>query len=120
MAGGVARPYLYSAVDLRCVTGMLEVSVITKMRSRQREFEPDPVPAVHSVRKDFAMERNHKMPRDMVADMNSPVYTGKADCLTCRKAQAHRGSSVVSIIGRIVSHHKMVLNYDSTDSVRWE
>jgi hypothetical protein len=57
------HPYLLPAVELACVTGMLEVRVIAKMCGRECEFEPDPVPAVRSVREDFAMERNHKMRR---------------------------------------------------------
>lgn len=73
---------------------MLEVSVIAKTRSGHREFEPDPVPAVDSVREDLAMERNQKMPRDMVVGMNSPVYAGKKNSLTCGQTQAHRESSL--------------------------
>jgi hypothetical protein len=64
-------------VDLGRVAGTLEVSVVAKMRSGQREFEPDPVPAVYSVREDLAMERNDRMRQDMVVGVNSPVIRRK-------------------------------------------
>jgi hypothetical protein len=76
-------------LDSGFVGGTLEVSVIAKMRSGQREFEPDPVPAVHSVREDVSMERNYKMRRDMVVGVNCFVHAGTECCLTCRKNQAH-------------------------------
>lgn len=82
---------------LGCVNCTLEVSVIVEMCSGQREFEPDPVPTVNSVREGLAMERNQKMRRDMVIGVNSPVYTGKESCLTCCKTQAHWGSSFVPL-----------------------
>ena len=71
------------------------MSVIVKTRSGQREFEPDPVPTVNSVREGLAMERNQKMPRDTVIGVNSPVYARKEGCLTWRKPQAHWESSFV-------------------------
>jgi len=74
---------------------MPEVSVIAKMHSGQRELEPDPVPAVHSVREDLAMERNQKMRWDMVIGVNRLVYAGREDCLTNCKPQAHCESSFV-------------------------
>lgn len=84
-------------VDSRCVTGRLEVSVIAKMRSGQREFEPDPVPTVRSVREDVAMHRNHKMRQDMVIGVNCLVHAGTECSLTCRKAQAHWEGSFVPL-----------------------
>ena len=63
------------------------------MRSRQREFEPDPVPAVFSVREGLAVDSNHKMRRDMVVGVNSLVDAGRERLLTYCKPQAHWGSS---------------------------
>jgi hypothetical protein len=88
-AAGVARLSSSRPLDLACVTGTLEASVIAKMRSGQREFEPDPVPAVHSVREDVSMERNQKMGRHMIAGMNCLVHAGRECSLTCRKTHAH-------------------------------
>jgi hypothetical protein len=90
--------YVLRAVDLGRVAGALEVSVVAKVRSGQREFEPDPVPAVYSVREDLAMERNDKMRRDMVVGVNSPVYAGREGCLTCCKTQAHWGKFLMTVI----------------------
>jgi len=83
------HPYLLPAVDLACVTGMLEVSVIARMCGRKCEFEPDPVPAVRSVREDLAMERNYKMRRHMVVGVNCLVHAGRECSPPCRKTQAH-------------------------------
>lgn len=84
-------------MDSASVSGRLEVSVIAKMRSGQREFEPDPVPAVRSVREDVARQRNHKMRQDMVVGVNCLVHAGTECSLTCRKAQAHREGSFVPL-----------------------
>src|SRR5690348_5483509 len=75
--------YLLPAFDLACVTGIREVSVIAKMCSRKGEFEPDPVPAVRSVREDLAMERNYKMRRRMVVGVNCLVHARRECSLTC-------------------------------------
>jgi hypothetical protein len=80
------------------VSPELEISVVAKVRSGQREFEPDPVPAVYSVRENLAMERNDKMRRDMVVGVNSPVYAGREGYLTCCKTQAHWGKFLITVI----------------------
>lgn len=71
--------------------------MIAKMRGRQREFEPDPVPTVHSVREDLAMDRNHKMRRHMVVGVNCLVHAGRECSLTGSKTQAHGGSSFMPL-----------------------
>jgi hypothetical protein len=42
--------FFLRSIGLRHVAGILEGSMIAEVRSGQREFEPDPVPAVCSVR----------------------------------------------------------------------
>ena len=91
-------------MDSACVSGRLEVSVIAKMRSGQREFEPDPVPAVHSVREDVATERNDKMRQHMVVGVNCLVHSGTECSLTCRKAQAHLGRFLCGLNSLALSH----------------
>lgn len=54
---------------------MLERSMIAEVRSGQREFEPDPVLAVCSVREHLPVHRNDKMWRDVVVGVNSFIYT---------------------------------------------
>jgi hypothetical protein len=54
---------------------MFEGSMIAEVGSGQREFEPDPVPAVCSVREHLIMQRNHKMRQDVVLGVNSLIYT---------------------------------------------
>lgn len=54
---------------------MLEGSMIAEVRSGQREFEPDPVPAVCSAREHLPVERNHKMRRGVAVGVNNFVYT---------------------------------------------
>jgi len=84
------HPYLLPAVDPACVTGILEVSVIAKMCSRKCEFEPDPVPAVRSVRQDLAMERNYKMRRHMVVGAKDKQNASQTSSIVYAWASAFR------------------------------
>jgi hypothetical protein len=93
---------------------------MAKMRSRQREFEPDPVPAVHSVGEDAAMERKsqnatrHGCWRELPCTRRNRVQPDLP------QSSSSLGKFLCALNRLSLSQCKMVVNYHIAHSARWE